>query len=438
MADNRNPLLRQAFEEAARKEINELPAENLIVRPYSNEHAKRMNQILNGAHPQKKRISFRKAVAVVLAAVLTVTVFSVGTSALLNSESMQKLFNFTPDPENYESIGIDFEGIVEYEDDYDTLTYTGKPITVKYTVDTGESWDWPDKGIMIYIDGVRQTFDAKVGEESYKNIDMLHLENKKGEIREIEFTFEPNIGKKGDEMFISFLAIFDPDVNYFTQCKTDRKELFVCHWDDDNNSICDKCYVNLDEIPSGPSSYTIDSQTMIKVVMEKDAPVQTAVVKNFSGTKVDKLNDRIYDGYSYEDSFENEHNGYDEMQSIVAAVYKSVETSYITENGVDCHRTRIETQAKENDDFIINLHGATGKYRVSLYINNELQNVFDGEAYADVDVVHGQQSELNVKLDTTKLDEGDNYCYVLFQKLDGEEDVFRYIHYGLVYTIEVK
>ncbi len=438
MADNRNPLLRQAFEEAARREINELPAENLIVRPYSKEHGKRMNQILNGEQPQKKRISFRRAVAVVLAAVITMSLFVVGTSALLNSESMQKLFNFTPDSENYESIDIDFEGIVEYEDDYDTLIYTGKPITVKYTVDTGESWNWPDKGIMIYIDGVRQTFDAKVSEESYKNIDMLHLENKQGEIREIEFTFEPNIGKKGDEMFISFLAIFDPDVNYFTQCRTERKGLFVCHWDDDNNRICDRCMVNIDEIPSGPSSYTIDSQSMIKVVMEKDAPVQTAVVKNFSGTKVDKLNDRIYDGYSYEDSFENEHNGYDEMQSLVAAVYKSINESYVTDNGVNGHRTRIETKAKENDDFIINLHGATGKYRVSLYINNELQNVFDGEAYADVDVVYGQQSELNIKLDTTKLNEGDNYCYVLFQKLDGEGDVFRWIHYSLVYTIEVE
>ena len=438
MADNRNPLLRQAFEEAAKREINGLPAERLIVRPYSQAHQNKMDIVLAGKESKKKRISFKRAVAVVLAAAITMSLFVVGTSAILNSDSMWKLFNTTPDPENYESIDIEFEGIVKYEDDYDMLTYTGKPITVKYTVETGKSWDWPDKGIMIYIDGVRQTFDAKVEGKTYKNIDMLHLEKENGQKKEVEFTFEPNIGKKGDTMFLSVLAIFDPYVNYYPQCKSDQKELFVCHWDDDNNRICDKCMVNIDEIPSGPSSYTIDSQTMIKVVMEKDAPVQTGIVTDFSGAKVDKLNDRIYDGYSYEDSFENEHNGYDEMQSIVAAVYKSVETSYITENGVDGHRTRIETQAKENDDFIINLHGAEGKYRVSLYINNELQNVFDGEAYADVDVAHGQQTEMNIKLDTTKLNEGDNYCYVLFQKLDGEEDVFRWIHYGLVYTIEVK
>ena len=438
MADNRNPLLRQAFEEAAKREINGLPAENLIVRPYSQIHQNKMDIVLTGKESKKKRVSFKRAVAAVLAAVITMSLFAVGTSALLNSESMWKLFNTTPDPENYENITIEVEDIVKYEDDYDTLTYTGKPITIRYTVETGESWDWPDKGIMIYIDGVRQTFDAKVEGKIYKNIDMLHLEKENGHKKEVEFTLEPNIGKKGDTMFLSVLCIFDPYVNYYPQCKSEHKELFVCHWDDDNNRICDKCMINIDEIPSGPSSYTIDSQTMIKVVMEKDAPVQTGIVNDFSGTKVDKLNDRIYDGYSYEDSYENEHNGYDEMESLAAVVYKSVSTSYITENGVDGHRTRIETAAKENDDFIINLHGAAGKYRVSLYVNNELQNVFDGEAYADVDVVHGQQTELNIKLDTTKLPEGDNYCYVLFQKLDGEDDVFRWIHYGLVYTIEVE
>ena len=152
----------------------------------------------------------------------------------------------------------------------------------------------------------------------------------------------------------------------------------------------------------------------------------------------DELDKKIYESYEYEDSYENKLNDYDTVQSLAAVLYKSVRKSYVSEWGVDCHKTRIETKAKENDDFIINLHGATGKYRVSLYINNEIQNVFDGKAYADVDVVHGQQAELNLKLDTTALPEGDNYCYVLFQRLDGEADVFRWIHRGLVYTVEVR
>ncbi len=434
---NRNEMLKAAFEEAARTEIGKLPAEDKIIRPYSEEFRNKMNDLLYAEvkEEKKKRLRFGR-IAVIAAVLMMVCTFTV--SGFITGDGIWKLVNFTPDPEDYETIDISSEDIIVKEDDYDTLIYNGEPITLNYTIDTGESWEWPDRGVMVYLDGVRQTFDAKLGEEIYESIDMLHLQNEQGAERTVEITFEPNIGNKGDVMFLSVLSIYDPDVNYFTQCDTERKELFVCHWDDDNDSICDRCEVNIDEIPSGPSSYTIDSQTMIKLIMEKDAYGQTLIVDDFSGLRVDELNKRIYDSYEYEDSYENKLNDYDTMKSLAAVLYKSVRSSYVSEWGVDGHVTRIKTKAKEDDDFIINLHGATGKYRVSLYINNEIQNVFDGKAYADVAVVHGQQSELNISLDTTKLPEGDNYCYVLFQRLDGEEDVFRWIHYGLVYTIEVK
>lgn len=438
----KNILLKKAFEEAAQRELDSLPKEEQIVRPYTDEFENKMKNLFDsfGEETEKTVPVRRKKVkwAALVAAVLMTVVFSVTASAFVKGESVWKLFDFTPDPEKYETIEIEAEGAVVNEEDYDTLTYSGKPITLKYTIDTGESWEWPDRGVMIYLNGVRQTFDAKVAEEEYKDIDMLHLQNEQGSVRSIEFTFEPNIGKKGDEMFLSVLAIFDPYVTYYPQCETEHKELFVGHMDGDNDRICDKCLINTDEIPSGPSSYTIHSETMIRVVMEEDAPEQTVTVNNFSGTKVDELHKRIYKSYEYEDSYENKLNDYDTMESLSAVLYKSVRSSYVSEWGVNVHETRIKTKAKENDDFTVNLHGATGKYRVSVYINNEIQTVFDGSAYADVNIVHGQQTELNFKLDTTKLPKGDNYCYVLFQKLDGDTDVFRWIHYGLVYTIEIK
>lgn len=438
----KNPLLEKAFEEAAQREIDSLPKEEQIVRPYTDEFETKMHTLFDSfGEETEKTVPVRKRKikwAALIAAVLMTVVFSVTASAIIKGDSMWKLFDFKPDPEKYETIEIEAEGAVVNEGDYDTLIYTGEPVTLKYTIDTGESWDWPDRGIMVYLDGVRQTFDAKVGEEEYENIDMLHLQNEQGSVRSIEFTFEPNIGKKGDEMFLSVLAIFDPYVIYYPQCETEHKDLFVGHQDDDNDRICDKCLINTDEIPSGPSSYTLQPEAMIRVIMEKDAPVQTVTVDNFSGMKVDGLNKRIYKSYEYEDSYENKLNDYDTMEGLAAVLYKSVRSSYVSEWGVYGHVTRIETKAKENDEFTVNLHGATGKYRVSLYINNEIQNVFDGSAYVDADIVHGQQTELTFNLDTTKLPEGDNYCYVLFQRLDGDMDAFRWIHYGLVYTIEVK
>lgn len=433
----RNPLIRKAFEEAAKKELEKLPKEENVIRPYSDEFNEKMEELFDFKQSAPKRkIRFGKIA--VVAAVLTV-LLTFTTSAFVKGDGIWKLLDFTPDPENYETIEIKADGATEKEDDYDTLTYYGEPITVKYTVDTGESWDWPDKGIMIFLDGVRQSFDAKLDGTEYKDIEMLHLKNEKGTVQSVEFTFEPNIGKKGDEMFLTVMAIFDPNVDYFTQCKTERKELLVSHWDNDKNRICDKCSVNLDEIPSGPSSYTRQNETMIRVIMEKDAPEKTAIAESFSGTKVSELHKRIYKSYEYEDSFENIHNDYDTMKGVAASVYKDIKDSYITEWGVDCHATRIKTRAKVNDEFTINLHGATGRYRVSLYINNEIQPVFDSSAYADVNVQHGQQTELIFNLDTTKLAKGDNYCYVLLQRLDSDEDYYRWLDcFSLDYTIEVR
>lgn len=434
----KNEMLKAAFEEAARAELERLPDENRVIRPYSENFRSKMDTLLAQEMSEERKKSFRFGKIAAVAAVIAAVMCTFTASAFIMGDGIWKLVNFTPDPEDYETIDISSGDIIVKEDGYDTLIYNGEPVTLKYTIDTGESWEWPDRGVMLYLDGVRQTFDATVGEEKFENIDMLHLQSEQGTVKSVELTFGPNIGKKGDEMFLSVLVIYDPDVNYFTQCDTERKELFVGHWDDDNDSICDRCSVNIDEIPSGPSSYTIDSNAMFKMIMEKDAPSQTLIAEDFSGLKVDELDKKIYESYEYEDSYENKLNDYDTMQSLAAVLYKSVRSSYVSEWGVDGHVTRIKTKAKENDDFTINLHGATGKYRVSLYINNEIQNVFDGKAYADVGVVHGQQSELKINIDTTKLPKGDNYCYVLFQRLDGEEDVFRWIHYGLVYTLEVK
>lgn len=435
----KNEMLKAAFEEAASKELEQLPAEDKVIRPYSPDFRNRMNKLLNAENKTDKKQTVRFSKVAVIAAVIAMMMCTFTASAFIIGDGIWKYVDLTPDPENYETIDITAEDMLVKEGEFDTLIYKGEPVTLRYTIDTGESWEWPDKGIMIFLDGVRQNFDARVNGEVYKNVDMLTLENEQGAVRSIDLTFEPNIGNKGDEMFLDVMAIFDPDVDYYPQCKSEHKTLFVGHCDDDNDSICDKCSVNIDEIPSGPSSYTRQNETIIKVIMEKDAPVQTDIADNFSAVKISELNKRIYKSYEYEDSFGNIHNDYDTMQSVAASVYKNIKDSYITEWGVECHATRIKTKAKENDEFTINLHGATGEYRVSFYINNEIQSVFDDSAYADVNVIHGKQTELTVAVDTTRLPEGDNYCYVLLQRLGGDEDYFRQLDcFTLDYTIDVK
>lgn len=436
----RNLLIKKAFEEAAEKELSLLPEEKNILRAYSPDFEENIEKVYSGetgnrCSSRKHRFGKFAVIAAALAVLLTFT-----TSAMLAGDSWLKILNFSHDPEKYQNVELDFEGAYENDEIFveEVLEYTGKPVTFSYSLDTGESWEWPDKAIMIYIDGVRQIFTAKTDVGEYKDTEELYLKNEKGAVKNIQFTLEPNIGKKGDEMYLSVVAVFDPEVTYYPQCKGEGKQLFPVHYDGNKDSICDKCLTDVTDVKnSGPSSLTMDSEAMIKIVMKKDAAEQVKAEDNYSALKVSELDKRIYKSYEYENSFGEKANDYDTMEGFAAEIYKDIKDAHYTEWGVSYTSTRIETNAKEQDDFIINLHGATGKYRVSFYVNNEMLPVFNGSYYADVDVVHGMQSELSVVVDTTKLPEGDNYFYVLYEKLDGALDVFRQVDRGSVYTVEI-
>ena len=71
----RNPLIRKAFEEAAKREIEKLPKEENIIRPYSDEFNEKMEELLRVKESSPKR-KFRfgriAAVAAVLAVMLTI------------------------------------------------------------------------------------------------------------------------------------------------------------------------------------------------------------------------------------------------------------------------------------------------------------------------------------------------------------------------------
>ena len=438
---NRNEMLKAAFEEAAKNELEKLPDEERIIRPYSEEFKNKMEILLGeGAKETEKKKSFRFGKIAVVAAVLVV-LFSFTTSALLKDDAWARLFNLKPDPEKYQTVEIEASDAYENDETFveKAVEYTGEPISLKYSVDTGETWNWPDQGIMVFIDGVRQKFSVKTADGEEKDIEMLHLKNESGTEREFEITLQPNIGKKGDEMYLSIVEVFDPYVNYYTQCDFDYKQLQPMHYDDDGDWICEKCSKAFTDATFGaPPSLTYHSEAMFKLIMEKDAPTQTVITEEYSGLKTDKLNKLIYNGYEYEDGFGEKFNEYDTMEAVVAEIYKDIKEAHYTEWGVAYHALRFETRAKQDDEFIINLHGATGKYRISMYINNEMQKVFEGSYYTDVDIVHGQQAELTINLDTTKLPEGDNFFYIVYEKLDGELDIFRQVDSGWVYTVTVK
>lgn len=449
--ENRNKMLKAAFEKAARKELESLPDENKIIRPYSEDFKRKMDELFEQKpKPAGKRKSFRFGrVAVVAAVMLTLFIFSVSGLIVEN-------FPFKFGNANYSTSDFEFtsEGASEDENELRSIVYRGKKIKIKYTYsetayenENGSvGMDFPEYGLMLYVDGVRQSFDVKTGKEKTKETDMYIIESKPGEEKSVELSFKPNIGKKGETLSLALVKVYDPDNNFYVKC-ADTEGVFVGHWDDDNDRICDKCAVNIDMIPvGGPTAYEIFSFNA-KLVMEKDAPRQTSVTDDFSGMKVSELDKRIYHSYDYFDSFDKLHNDFDEMRNLGVKIYKAFDESYFEEsyfieeiNQVVTNSmwsTIMETEAKEKDDFTLNLYGQEGRYRVSFYIGTEIQSVFDGCDYADIEIEKGKQVELKISLDTTKLS-GDNHCYVLYTSRDGVWDSFGGVNQGPVHTIEIK
>ncbi len=412
----KNNKLKEAFEKAAQAEINALPKEEQIIRVYSDEHLEKMEKMFEARNEKKSRtVKFKKfRWAAVIAAVLIMSMLTVSVSA---GKGMWELFDFKHDPEkqvvadlNISDSYIEGEGMEEYM----YLEYKGKPLTVKYSLDKGTESDEPARAVMLLINGVRQTFDAKLGDKTFEDVDILKFELGVGELQLAELTFEPNMGKKGDELALEIVTIYDPEDNHYTYCSY-ADGLFEGHWDDDDNNICDKCELDLTEQPmSGPGALTVSSEQFLKLVMKKNAPEQADLVcENFSGAVESDLHEKIKGYYS----------DYDQAEGMLAIVYKDVDKDiYYDETGSLTYKTVLETTPKEDDKFTINVHGHPGQYRLAFYIGAEPQAVFDGKDYVDVEIKEGKQVELNISLDTTKLNEQNKFHIVY--RLVGD-DLFR-------------
>lgn len=110
MAESRNPLLRQAFEEAARIEADNL-VENIVFTEFDSALPdKRMHK------SNKKRINFKRLWSVVLSAVIAMAFLAVGASGIAVILGKEHIFS----KEWRESIA---ESIISPSDTYDSVTF---------------------------------------------------------------------------------------------------------------------------------------------------------------------------------------------------------------------------------------------------------------------------------------------------------------------------
>lgn len=422
--------LKLAFEEAAEKELNSLPKEGDIVRPYSKNFTKKMDKLFDEVGGDKIAPLRRKKIrwAALIAAVLMSLVLTVTVSASdLTPKDMLMLMGLwsEPDPENYVSVDWEIKGAYaagRADNAHKEVIYDGDDIVIKYVLDEGAHSVEQEKGLILFLDGVRQKFTVKSGDKIIEDTDIYIIGGNPGTAEAIEITFQPNIGSKDETLALSLCSVSDPDDSVGI-CVTEsgRKD---CHTDGNLDSICDDCLADVTAY-RGIRAFVLSNDAFAHLIMEKDAPEHKAVSTGVTGMKEAPVHEKIRAMYNYYDVSDDEsyYNEYDKLESLNAVLYKDIDDTLVYDDGTTIkdtfilHKTSFTTKGEEKEKFTLNLHGKPGEYRVAFYIGTEPQPVFDGAENINVTVNSGKQLEIPIELDTAELAKGEHRYYVVFKKM---------------------
>ena len=430
-----NDVLRRAFEEAAKKEISELPSEEDIVRPYSKKFNKKMEDLFDDVG-QDRQITVRTKrfrLSALIAAVLMCLVLMITASAAdLTPKDMLMLMGLykEPDPENYVTVDWEIKGAYaagRAEEARKEVIYDGDELVIRYVIDEGVNSVEEEKGLILFLDGVRQNFTVKHGDVITEDTNIYIIGGNPGTVEAIDISFQPNIGKKGETLALSLASVTDPDGSNGVVCDSE-KGVKYWHTDDNLDDICDDCLVDV-TVYTGMRSFILSNDVFAYLIMEKDAPEQKIVCTELSAMKESPVHKKILDMYNYYNPSDDEtyYNEYDKLESLNAVLYKDIEETITYDNDTlikdtfTLLKTDFTTEGEEKERFTLNLHGKPGEYRVSFYVGTEAQPVFDGAENIDVTINDGRQVEIDFELDTAKLPEGDSKYYVLYKKLGNDK-----------------
>ncbi|MCM1364494.1 MAG: hypothetical protein NC122_01075 [Faecalibacterium sp.] len=404
-----NDKLKMAFEEVEKHEILSGVQEEDVVREFSPEFESKMQTLIENskavdetAGKSRKKYTFVRIA--VVAIIMAICLFAAGAAVDLAVLGGGKATTV--------DIGYDDAAIVDEGTPYEIseVRYTGKKVKInmlQQVGDKGADRELREEGLMIYVDGVKQTFDVKANGKTVKNTDMYIFKPEKYKDYKAEFSFKPNIGKKGDVLLVQIVRMYSPSYQLLEKAVPNE----------------DGVYEEIEKMP-----YDIMTYGCCKLIMDKDASAQTDICTDYSLVSVNEQNEFVKEWCE---------NGPAQF------VYKDINDSFfVGEEDEGLHDCIIKTKADKNDKLIINMSGKTAKYRISLYINHELMSVFDGCSYMDVDVEKDKQTEITVNYDSAKLKKGEvNSCYVYYQIIDDDENVpvfEKHILSSFVYKIMVK
>ena len=272
------------------------------------------------------------------------------------------------------------------EDEILSFVYTGEPIKLYTKLVAGGYKGGIQLGLLLYVNGILQTFTPCVAGSSYPGTTMFVMDFDAGEAKTVELQFQPNTGRIGEKLSVYGCIFQDPE---YTVDASDETKGYAFHHD---YGIC------------GPFTLQMDA----------DAPQQTDVCADFSGAKTQAPNElfkRVYDGYP--------DFGTAKLECVIKC--GDFNTAFPEMDGTVVKHERIEATGEDTIDLCF--LGHPGKYRAAFFVNNQLQNVFNGFSYVDFSIAEDMQTVISVPSDALAFTNGSNHCYMIVYGFEAPENL---------------
>ncbi|MBR5273479.1 MAG: hypothetical protein IKU25_08855 [Clostridia bacterium] len=325
----------------------------------------------------------KKYIAMFLSAVLFVGILSSCSSTQTTDGRSENYFTTTASPTTTRKSsgrGIGYFGLEEAP-----LEYTGEPVKLTLEIDP----DDVEIAMVLFVDGFLQPYSIDGGEIGFFHTVATGM---------YTLTFHPISGNAGETVQFVSRILDEPDLDNPENQNLDIEGYYALLNDHFLKQHIEKDLIMKVDAPA-PSpevasdlTYTQDVATIFRAISGVgDSPI----------SKMPQTDFIIYDTIVEVDSWlDVEYEDYDRQSIIIAE------------------------KNTEHEIFFCG-YGKTGKYRVSLFINNELQYAFDGKAYLDMEIVENKQTTCSLKINTEGLNKN-NYIYLMYCPIDLETDKIDY------------
>lgn len=262
--------------------------------------------------------------------------------------------------------------------DLTSLTYTGDDIVLYFLLSNGRR----DMPVYLYVslDGVMQDFNVEYDGTSYRSADHQYVYFPANTDKTVRLRFKPNFGRAGETHYLTVSEMFNP--------------LFVAS--DYHTGYSDHIF-----------TYGAGG---VPVYMQVDAPEQRqAVNDSYDNVTTAPLSSIISKNFGVKNI----------TDSLCPVLCTDLDTTF--DDGFQ--KTRLEVASSQSTPLSLYLGGKAGNYRICVYVNNELQPVFDGYCYSDFTVSTGMQTQVNFTIDTSALS-GFNKIYFMYKDMTDPDKSF--------------